>query len=328
MSLSIFENLHTRGIISTPSIEKLRNFYAHPKVRVHLEIRTLLYLGVLLISSGAGILIYKHIDSIGHLAIVLGLAATTLGCYAYCFFYNHRFSAMEVKSPSMLFDYILLLGSSLLLILFGYFQFQYNMFGNRLGLATFIPMCFLFATAYFFDHRGVLSLAITNLAAWVGVTINRQSVFGLSSLDNERTIYAAVSLGIFLVVLSLLVRQKNIKSHFHSIYHQFGTHIGFIAINAAIIYFDRTYVLWLIVLLATGFYHLRKARLESSFYYMVISCLYCYFGISYIITMQLHNGFDTDLETYAILFYLLFSGIGMAVLLIYLNKKLKTNASI
>jgi Predicted membrane protein (DUF2157) len=328
MPLSIFENLYNRGIISSPSIEKLREFYAHPRVRVHLELRTLLFMGVLMIGSGVGILVYNHMNSIGHLVIVLAIITTTLGCYGYCFFHNRVFSPAEVKSPSILFDYILLLGSTLLLILFGYLQFQFNVFGNRLGLATFIPMCFLFATAYFFDHKGVLSLAITNLAAWLGISTNRKSFYGLSSLESESTIYAAVALGIFLIVLSLLVKQKTIKQHFHPLYHQFGTHIGFIAIIAGIIHFDRIYFLWLVALVATWYYHLKKALQETSFYYMVISCLYCYIGISYVVKARLFNGIHGDLELYAILFYFLFSGIGMALLLISLNKKLKANAGI
>jgi hypothetical protein len=74
-------------------------------------------------------------------------------------------------------DYILLLGCLLLLILIAYLQFQYNVFGNRYGLATFIPMVLLFISAYYFDHIGVLTMAITNLAAWAGITSYATSYF-------------------------------------------------------------------------------------------------------------------------------------------------------
>ncbi|MDQ6764326.1 MAG: hypothetical protein M3015_17115 [Bacteroidota bacterium] len=65
-----------------------------------------------------------------------------------------------------MFDYILLFGCLSLLTFVGYLQFEYNVFGNKWGLATFIPMVVLFMAAYYFDHLGVLILAIVNLAAW------------------------------------------------------------------------------------------------------------------------------------------------------------------
>jgi len=46
----------------------------------------------------------------------------------------------------------------------GYLQYQYSAFGTHYGMATLIPMLALFLIAYYFDHLGILSLAIANLA--------------------------------------------------------------------------------------------------------------------------------------------------------------------
>jgi hypothetical protein len=68
----------------------------------------------------------------------------------------------KVEAPTPFFDYILLLGCLTFITLVGYSQVQFTIFGQRFGLAVFIPMIVLFFSAYYFDHLGVLSMAITN----------------------------------------------------------------------------------------------------------------------------------------------------------------------
>ena len=53
---------------------------AHERTRllsVHGELRALLYAGIVLFTSGAGILIYQHIDTIGHSVLIGALALVT-----------------------------------------------------------------------------------------------------------------------------------------------------------------------------------------------------------------------------------------------------------
>ena len=69
------------------------------------------------------------------------------------------------------------LAALLLLTFITYLQVQYNVFGDRFGLATFIPMIILFYCAYYFDHLGVLSMAVANLAAWMGIAVTPLKYF-------------------------------------------------------------------------------------------------------------------------------------------------------
>lgn len=326
MALPFFETLHRQGLISADSMENIRLFFAHPRKSVRTEIQALLYIGVLLISTGIGVLVYKHIEQLGHITIVLALLAATLGAYTYCFINRQPFHRNLSPSPSPLFDYILLLASLLLLILVGYLQSQFQFFGDKWGIASFVPMCILFFTAYFFDHRGVLALAITNLAAWLGITVNSSNIWGLADLNTTSTILTAYGLALALILLSFLVKLKNIKAHFSSTYHQFGSHTLFIANIAALIHFNHWWPLWLAALALAVYYHLNKAFRETSFYYAVIASLYGYAGISFLVIdkVLLQRTGNIDVA-YNILFYLLISGIFMARLLIYLNKKLKAN---
>ena len=169
MSQPIFEKLHTEGLLSEESLNKIKALNERKTLSVHWELRTILYLGVLLLASGLGVLIYKNIDSIGHLAILIFIAALCVGGFFYCFKNKLPFSTLKVKAPNSFFDYVLLLACLCFIIFIGYWQFQYNVFSDRFGLVTFIPMVVLFFCAYFFDHLGILSLAITNLAAWIGI---------------------------------------------------------------------------------------------------------------------------------------------------------------
>ena len=76
----LFENLHADGLISDESFEKIKQ--KSDLFSVHWEVKTLLYLGVLLLTSGLGLLIYENIDTIGH-KVVLGLIALICtGCFA------------------------------------------------------------------------------------------------------------------------------------------------------------------------------------------------------------------------------------------------------
>jgi hypothetical protein len=222
------------------------------------------------------------------------------------------------------------LGALLLLTLVGYLQSQFHFFGNRFGLASFTPMVILFFTAYFFDHKGVLSLAIINLAAWVGITINRKTWYGITTLDHTATIIAALFLGIFLIVVALWVRENNTKPHFSSVYHQFGTHGVFLAANAGILHFEKYYWLWFLILLLAAAFHFRQATRSSSFYYLVISSLYTYFGLAYCIISEIDkpqwsSGTDVFLLS---LMYLIGSAILLAYFLTIQYKKMKSHASL
>ena len=72
-------------------------------------------------------------------------------------------------------------------------------------------MLLLFIVAYYFDHLGVLSLAITNLAAWVGITATPTRILKHNDFNSERTIYSALVLGIVLIAVALLSVTKKVK---------------------------------------------------------------------------------------------------------------------
>lgn len=329
MDNQLFEQLHSEGILSGSSLQKIKEKEANRLFSVHWEIKTLMYLGVLLLSAGLGILIYKNIDSIGHNVILLFLILLCAGSFYYCFKQKLLFSVKRVASPNALFDYLLLLACLSFITIIAYLQYQYNFFGNRYGLASFIPMTVLFLSAYYFDNIGILSLAITNLAAWLGITVTPLEILKTNDFNDTTIILTGLLLGAFLITVALISVQKNFKKHFQFTYTNFGMHILFISCIAAMLHFENVYLLWFLLLMGMAFYFYTKALSERSFYILLITTLYAYFGITYVAINLLSMMRWQDLGPFYLGFiYFIASGIGLVLFLIRTNKKIKANDSI
>jgi len=324
MDSTLLTKLHAGGLISDVSFEKIRRRTANPLFSLYWELRAILYIGVLLLSGGIGILIYKNIDSIGHTAILLFIALVSAGCFAYCFKKFPVFSLQKVLPPNSFLDYVLLLGCLTFISFVGYLQFQYQVFGNRFGLALFIPLVVLFLTAYYFDNLAILSLAITNLAAWAGIAITPAKILADNNFDNSTIIFTGLLLGSVLIATGMLTKQKKIKAHFEFTYTNFGVNILFISCLAAMMHFEHSYLLWFVLLAGISYYFYAKAVQEKSFYFLLIMSLYGYVGVSYIIIRFLFYTINGDIGGLAMAcLYFIGSAIWLILFLIKMNKKLK-----
>jgi len=320
----LYENLHADGLISDESFEKIKQ--KQDLFSVHWEIKTLLYLGVLLLTSGLGLLIYENIDTIGHQAVLALIALICIGCFAYCFKTCFPFSADKVKAPNTAFDYVLLLGSISFLTFVGYLQFEYKVFGTNYGLATLIPMLVLFFVAYYFDHLGILNMAIANLAVWMGVSVTPKQLLLNSDFNSETIIYTYLVLGIILLTGAYLTQRLNFKKHFKFSYQHYGVHVAFIALLAGyFFYYNSAFCfLWILGLFSLAWFIYRDAFKNQSFYFLLLVILYSYIAVSSLaarVFMQVQD----EGALYLMLLYFIGSGIGLILFLVKLNKKLKTS---
>jgi hypothetical protein len=322
----LFEQLHKEGLISSFSLEKVRIASGSRLFSINWELKTILYLGILLMISGLGILIYKNIDTIGHQAVLAAIGLLCAGCFFYCERKKLPFSTNKVPPPNAFFDYILLLGCLTFITFITYLQVEYTAFGNAFGLAIFLPMIVLFFSAYYFDHAGILCMAITNLAAWMGIAVTPLTILKANHFADTQIIFAAIALGILLIIVALVSERKNIKAHFVFIYTNFGMNILYIACLAGMFHFDKVYLLWLIPLAGASFYFYKKALTQSSFYFILMISVYGYIAITYIIMrLLMNNSMD---EYISGLLYFIASGIFMIRFLIKMNKKIKHDISI
>ena len=325
MDISLFKKLLQEQLISASEFENIDKKQREP-LSVYWDVCTLLYLGILLFTSGLGILVYKNFDLIGHSAIITIVASTCIACFIYCFKKAGGYSNKKIESPNVLFDYVLLLGCLLLLTFVGYLQFAYNVFRNDWRLATFVTMVLLFVTAYYFDHLGALSMAITNLAAWAGFTVAPIQIIRENDFRDEQLIYTGLILGAGLVAISFASTYRKIKVHFAFTYKNFGAHILFISLLAALFHFNTIYLVWFVILLTVAIPFFSNALNEKSFYFLVITVLYCYIGLSYVTVDTLFSMGGSEAALYISFIYFIASGIALIRMLIHFNKMLKKNA--
>jgi hypothetical protein len=329
MDIQIFKQLHHEGLIKEDSMQKIESVEKARLFSLHWELKTMLYLGVTLLSGGLGILIYKNIDTISHQVILAVIALISLSCFYYCRRHASPFSVDKVPVPNPFFDYVLLLGCLTMITFIAYLQYAYTVFGTRYGLATFIPLVILFISAYSFDHLGVLSLAITNLAAWMGIAITPMRILKGNSFDDIRLIFTGLFLGIILLLAALTSEKRNIKKHFEFTYNNFGTHILFISGLAGLFISQRLFMLWFIFLLLTGYYIYRQAMKKNSFYFLLTVTLYTYVALSYVIITILDKMGTRDMSViYIGLLYFILSAIALVRMLIVVNRKMKAHDSL
>lgn len=245
------------------------------------ELKFFLYLSVLLFTSGIGVLIYKNLDSIGHIAILSLLLIVIVVCFYFCFKNSKGFQKSETVFENPVLEYLVLAANILTCIFIGYLQFQYKPFGTHYGLATLIPTIVSFFCAYYFDNKSVLAIAITGLAAYIGLSVTPKDLLNNDFYSNETLSYSAIILGGLLILWTIYSSKIALKTHFNLIYLTFALHIISIAAISNLVSDDNG--IWFIFAMILGgcSYYFYKASHEyqamSLYVFMII---YAYIGIN------------------------------------------------
>jgi hypothetical protein len=279
---------------------------------LHYELRALLYLGITLLVGGLGVLVYQHLDSIGHEIIVAVIAASMAASFAYAARHRAPFTWGEAPRTAIAADYLLLLSCLLFLVLEGYLQAQYEVFGTRYGLATVLPAVLFFYLAYRFDHRGVLSMAITALAAWVGVSVAPLTLFTLG-FPAEELSAPGLLLGLGLLAAALGSELLCRKPHFAYTYMLLGSNVALLA--AMVRLFEHVgyrhswlevWRVWLVALLILGIcavlvWYTRRTR---SYLFLLLAAGYGYVAFSAALLLPFKQvGFSDELMVLAFIYF-------------------------
>jgi hypothetical protein len=242
--------LRADNVLSAPQATLFNRVARRHLVSVRLEIRLLLYLGVLLLTSGVGVLVVEHQKEIGPLAIAGALVLGTLACFVWVVRTAPPFSWREVESPSVAFDYILLLGVLLLASTLGYVEAQFTVLGPRWAHHLLIVGLVYLLAAYRWDSRTVLGLALTSLAAWRGISLSLTSVsLGLGHADDLRA--NAIALGLGYLALAVLSVRLERKPHFEEVFGNAGLLVLLGALVSGV-FGAAAWGLWLLALLAVA----------------------------------------------------------------------------
>ena len=322
----LLADLEARGLLPPAQAAAIAEDERTRPFSLHYELRTLLYLGIVLLVGGVGVLIYQHIDSIGHGVLVGAITLLMSASFAYAARHQPAFTWGEAPRTSIAADYLLLLSCLLFLVLEGYLQVQYQLFGNRYGLATVLPAGLFFGLAYRFDHRGVLSMAITALAAWVGVSAAPLAVF-TQGFPTEALSGPGLVLGLVLLVVGLASEWLRRKPHFAFTYVLLGSNMALLA--AMVRLFDNSGTAWpvllralLVALLVLGicaalFWYARRTQ---SYVFLLLAVSYGYVAFTGVLVIMAQGvGFPEIFFSLAMLYFPL-SLIGLVWLLVNSKK--------
>jgi len=281
MDIRLFEKLQEDGHLSEESVAQVRARIESRPFSLHWELKTMLYLGITLFTTGVGMFIYENINTIGHLTIIILLGIAAIAGFIYAYKKHGGYSTQKVESSGIAYDYVVLLSAMLMVSCIGYLQFQYHFFGSGWNLASIIPALLLLVCAYYYDHLGVLSMAITNMAACIGIVLSPMHFFDLNNLNNDMTIVAMFLFGLVLMSISYLSVMRDVKAHFAFTYKNFGFHLLFISLISAMVKFEEIYLLLFLVFAVAAYLQYKLAIQERSSYFFVFMTIYGYIAMSY-----------------------------------------------
>ena len=316
------QTLFGKNQITDEQFQEIRAYRGLNLFSVHNELKFLLYLSMLMFTTGIGILIYQNIDSIGHTAI-LGLLLLVTGiCFYFCFKNASGFKKEETAFANPLHDYLVLTAVLLSCTFMGYLQFQYQAFGTHYGLATLIPTLISFFCAYYFDNKSVLSIAITGLAAYVGLSVSPQALLNNETYATTSLSYSGILLGIALVLWTIYAARIDLKKHFNFIYLTFSLHLISVACISNL--FDDYWFVFILLLAISSFYFYRISYQISAISIFVFTFLYAYIGLNILFFKILDAiGFDSFFDSLVFVspFYFILSIVLFIKLIKNFNKK-------
>jgi hypothetical protein len=190
-------------------------------VSIRLELRLLLYAGVLLLASGVGLLVVEHHREIGRWAITAAIGLGAAGCLFWVARQAPPFSWQAVPSPSVAFDYVLLLGLLLLASGLAYLEAQFTVLGPRWAHHLLVVGVVYLLAAYRWDSPTVLGLAVSTLAAWRGLSVSL--LHGSLGAGDPGDLRAnALAVGALYVALATLSVRLERKPHFEDVFGNAG----------------------------------------------------------------------------------------------------------
>jgi hypothetical protein len=327
----LLADLEAEGLLPPAQAATIQEDERTRPFSLHYELRALLYLGITLLVGGLSVLVYQHIDSIGHSVIVGVVTLAMCASFAYAARHEPAFTWDEAPRTSIAADYLLLLSCLLFLVLEGYLQVQYGLFGTRYGLVTVVPAVLFFYLAYRFDHRGVLSMAITALAAWVGVSVAPLALF-TEGFPSEALSMPGLLLGLALLAAGLVSEQLRRKPHFAYTYMLLGSNVALLAAMVRLFDSSGSGTEWptllralLVALLALGICTVLVwyARRTQSYVSLLLAISYGYVAsTSALVILGLFISIKEGFFPLAILYFPL-SLIGLVWLLINIKKILR-----
>lgn len=228
-SLAALDRLTRATLLPAATADRLRRISQGARVPIRTELRLFLYVAVLLISTGVGLLIKQNLERIGPLGISLSLALAA----ALCLFYVARraapFTWGRAVDQHMAIDYVLLLAMLLLTADLTYIERTFPLLDSAWALHLLVMSIVAVALGIRFDSRTVFALGLSSFAAWRGVSANTLEM-NFWSLTHRGISLNSLGCGILFVGIGWLLLRTKRKAHFEPS----ATYLGWMLILGAL----------------------------------------------------------------------------------------------
>jgi hypothetical protein len=306
--LTRLEHWKEQGKISPEQRAHLASVSRGEPFSLFLELNVLLYAGVLAFVAGLGWTVSTWSQQLGDVLVLTVLSAILAASFWYCFSRAPVWSQAETPAPSPIFDYVLYLGSVVWSLELGYIEQRFHVLSGQLDLYLLATAVLFFFLAYRFDNRLVLSLALSSLAGWFGLTISHWSAHP----DAEYREYALLYC-LLVGVGGALLKRRGLKPHFFGTYLNIVANVLFWALLSGV-FNPQGYGVWFLGLLIACGASLAWGLARRQFAFVAYSAVYGYVGVSSLILRGLR-------DESAVLSYFVVSGVAMLVLLVQIGRR-------
>jgi len=302
-----------RGTISPEQHVLLAGLSRGEPFSVFLELNILLYAGILAFVGGLGWTVTTWSQQLGDVVVLAVLSLILAACFWYCFSRAAAWSPAEVPSPSLAFDYVLYLGSLVWSVELAYLENRFHLLAGQSDLYLLATAGLYFLLAYRFDNRFVLSLALSSLAGWFGLTISHWPSHQDTSYRQYAILYSLVVGG-----AGAILRYRDFKAHFFGTYLNIAANVLFWALLSGV-FEHEDYFVWFLLLLVACAASLAWGLSRREFSFVAYAAVYGYIGISAILLRNINGGTS-------ILSYFVLTGIAMLVMLVVIARRFGRHA--
>jgi hypothetical protein len=297
-----------QGAISTEQQAYLASLSRGEPFSLWLELNLLLYAGVLAFVAGLGWTISTWSQQLGDVVVLTIISIILTASFWYCFSRAPAWSATETAAPTPIFDYVLYLGCLVWCVELAYLEKRFHILSGQWDLYLLATALLFFFLAYRFDNRFVLSLALSSLAGWFGLTISH-----LPSHQDATYRQYALLYCLLVGAAGAVLQRLELKLHFFNTYLNVGANVLFWAILSGV--FDsHDDGLWFAGLLLACGASLAWGLKRRQFVFVAYAAVYGYVGVSW---MLLRNAEDGTF----VLAYFVFTAIAMIVLLVQIARR-------
>lgn len=309
---NINNELFQRKLISGGQHRFLEAIRTNQIVSVYSELRLVLYIGILLFTTGVGYFAWNHMGRIGHLTCMVLLA----GAIGIGFYWIGKFAKPYSNGPVTIhfayFDYLLILVSLLVISLFTYVQVYFDLVELLINWTSFISAVLLLFMAYRYDNRALLAMGITALAAAVGISITPVDWTKGDWQITSDLYLTSLLLGTLMLVVEHITYQKDIKKHFRFTIQNLGL-LLFYGGGLASIFNGNNQLLYACLMLGVGGFLTYYTWKKKEFLFFLYSSIATYIAFTYLFFRAM-DSLGVDLSN--LLFYFPTTCLGYIVFLI------------